>query len=87
MSEKEYFKHLRETRASRLNKIIDAVNRKMSKEEADLQGEFEGMFFDRLMRQANTHEEKYGERPIFEMMEIETDDPVLDIYKSPAEKR
>ena len=87
MNEKEFYQRFAEARASRLNQITDAVNRKKSKEEAGLRDEFEEMFFDDLMSEANAHEKKYGFWPVFEMMEIETDDPVLDIYNSPAEKR
>jgi len=38
-------------------------------------------FYENLMREANEHLEKYGSWPVFEMGEIEYDDPVLDIYK------
>lgn len=81
MTEKEYYKALSETRTSRLNDIIYAVNCKVPKKEAGLKNEFESMFYDRLTAEAKAHEKKYGEWPVFEMGEIETDDPHLDIYR------
>lgn len=87
MTEAEYFKNLSEAKASRLNQIIAAVNKKVKKDKAGLKNEFEQMFYDRLWKEAVAHEKKYGKWPVFECGEIETDDPVLDIYNSPAEKR
>ena len=81
MDEKNYFKSLYAAKASRLNQIISAVNRKVEKKSAGLENEFEEMFFDRLMTEAKAHEKKYGKWPVFEMNEIESDDPALDIYK------
>jgi len=87
MTKKEYFKRLCEARASRLNVIIGAVNSKLKQQDAGLRDEFERMFFDNLVAEAKSHEEKYGFWPTFEMMEIDTDDPVLDIYSTSADKR
>jgi len=87
VDKKEYLKRLSEARASRLNVIIRAVNEKIEKENAGLREEFEEMFFDHLMEEARSIEEKYGDWPVFDMMEIDYDDPVLDIYSTPAEKR
>lgn len=87
MNEKEYFKKLSEAKASRLNQIIVAVNKKIKKKDAGLKDEFEEMFYDRLMKEAKAHEAKYGRWPVFDVSEIESDDPALDIYSSPAEKR
>lgn len=86
MSEKAYFSALAKARASRLNELTDAVNRKTPKAEAGLKEEFEEMYYDRLWKEAEDHEKKYGFWPTFEMEEIESDDPALDIYKDPAEK-
>ena len=86
MSEKEYFKALCSARASRLNEITSAVNRKVPKDEAGLKEEFEEIYYARLWKEAEAHEKKHGFWPTFEMEEIESDDPVLDIYKDPAEK-
>lgn len=87
MTEKEYFNKLSTAKASRLNQIIAAVNQKVEKSKAGLKDEFEEMFYDRLWKEAEAHEKKYGKWPVFECGEIESDDPVLDIYNSPAEKR
>ena len=86
MSEKEYFNILLKTPNSKLNVIIDAVNRKHSKEEAGLKNEFEEMFYDKLWKEAEEHVKKYEEWPVFEMGEIESEDPILDIYKDPPGK-
>ena len=80
MSEKEYFKQLCNAKSSRLNQITAAVNKKVTKKAAGLHGEFEEMYFDRLMAEAKNHEKKYGKWPVFEMGEIESEDPVLNIY-------
>lgn len=86
MSENEYFKALCGARASRLNEITEAVNRKVPKDEAGLNEEFEEMYYDRLWKEAEAHAKKHGFWPTFEMDEIDTDDPVLDIYKDPPGK-
>lgn len=80
MNEKEYFRKLSDIPGSRKNQIIDAVNRKVAKDKAGLKDEVEKMFFDRLMLEAAAHEDKHGFWPTFEMCEIESDDPKLDIY-------
>ena len=85
MTEKEFYRQLGQKRASRLNQIITAVNQKIPKQEMDLHDECEKQFYDNLISEAIKHKEKYGEWPIFEMMELESDDPVLDIYGSPTE--
>lgn len=84
MSESEYMKELHEMGGSRMNEIIRAVNMKASKEEAELKGEVEEKFYDELVAQAKEHEKKWGEWPVFEMCEIESDDPKLDIYSKPV---
>lgn len=81
MTEKEYYKELGKIRGSRLNKIIYAVNCKVDKSEIELETEVESMFYDSLVSQADEHMKKYGFYPTFDMFEIESDDPVLDIYR------
>lgn len=81
MSEKEYLQKLGEKRGSRLNEIIAAVQSRTPKEDAGLQDEVEAWFFDSLVKQAKECEEKHGFFPVFELYEIESDDPVLDIYR------
>ena len=83
MTEKEYFAKLGTMRDSRKNDIISAVNRKVPKEKAGLKTEVEQIFYKRLWREAKEHEKKYGKWPVFEMCEVETDDPRLDIYNEP----
>lgn len=83
MTEKEYFVKLGALRESRKNDIIAAVNRKVPKKEAGLKTEVERIFYARLWREAEAHEKKYGKWPVFEMCEVETDDPRLDIYSTP----
>ena len=80
MNENEFRKEFLKMRGSRQNDIIYAVNCKVPKNEFDIKTECESMFFDRLMKQAEKHEEKYGDWPVFDMVEIESDDPRLDIY-------
>ena len=64
--------------ASRL--IIDAVNRRYPKEALGELTDGESAWFDAILKDALKHQERYGEWPVFEMGEIEYDDPVLDIY-------
>ena len=84
MTEKEYFAKLAALRESRKNDIISAVNRKVPKKEAGLKAEIERVFYARLWREAVAHEKKYGKWPVFELCEVETNDPRLDIYNEPA---
>ena len=65
---------------SRINRIIDAVNRRYPKEALGKLTDDESVWFDAILKDALKHQEKYGEWPVFEMGEIEYDDPVLDIY-------
>lgn len=81
MDQKEYYQELLKIRASRINQITNAVNCKVPKEEIGLKSEVEEMYYDSLITQVNEHLKKYGSYPIFEMEEIESDDPCLDIYK------
>lgn len=82
MSDKEYYKALSKVRTSRLNEITRAVNAKTPKAKAGLEGEVESRFYDNLWKQAMDVQKKFGDWPVFEMGEIETDDPVLDIYSA-----
>lgn len=84
MEDAKYMSELRKIKGSRLNEIIRAVNLKASKDEAKLEGEVEEKFYDNLATQAQEHEKKYGKWPVFDMVEIESDDPKLDIYKDPV---
>ena len=81
MDEKEYYREIGKIRTSRLNEIINAVNCKVKKLYIGLKNEVEERFYENLIEEANEHLEKYGSWPVFEMDEIEYDDPVLDIYK------
>lgn len=83
MTEKEYLVKLSALRESRKNDIISAVNQKVPKKEAGLKTEVERVFFARLWREAVAHEKKYGKWPVFEVCEVETNDPRLDIYNEP----
>lgn len=87
MTEKEYFAKLGELRESRKNDIISAVNRKVSAKEVGLTTEVEKLFYKRLWREATAHEKKYGKWPAFEMCEVETNDPRLDIYSEPPVRK
>lgn len=67
-------------RGSRMNDIIRMVNTKTPKEKAGLQTPEEEKFWDSLIRQAKEMEAVTGKPVIFENVEIEYDDPRLDIY-------
>ena len=49
-------------------------------------GEVEERYYAGLIRQAEDHVKEYGNWPVFEMGEIDYDDPVLDIYSTPVEE-
>ena len=83
MTEKEYLVKLGAMSESRKNDIITAVNHKVPKKDAGLKTEVERVFYARLWREATAHEKKYGKWPVFEMCEVETNDPRLDIYNEP----
>ena len=86
MTEKEYFAALSEIRGSRKNEIICAVNRKLPPEQIPLKSQVEERFYQNLWTDAEAIARKYGFWPVYEMCEIETDDTILDIYTSPAER-
>ena len=81
MDDKKFYAEFSKIRASRLNQITYAVNCKVPKNEIGLKNEVEEEYYNRLIAQAEAHVKKFGDWPTFEMAEIETDDPVLDIYK------
>lgn len=78
--DQNYLNELRKLRASRRNEIAYMVSCKVPKDEAELKSDIEEQYFDSLMETAREHEAIYGDWPTFEMEEIESDDPVLDIY-------
>lgn len=80
MDIKKYFDELSKMSGSRKNQIINMVNAQIPKEEADLKTPVEEMFFDRMVEEAERDYRKYGKRTIFENVEYESEDPVLDIY-------
>ena len=80
MDEKEFLRELGKIRTSRINEIIRAVNMQIPKAEAGLKNDVEEKFFDDTTREADELEKKHGVRPVFDMGEIEYDDPILDIY-------
>lgn len=82
MSDKEYLKALGKIPASRLNEIASAVIDKTPKAKAGLKNEVESKFFDNLWKQAMDTQTTYGEWPVYEMSEIESEDPKLDIYSA-----
>ena len=72
-------------RTSRQNEIIYQVNCRVPKEEIGLKNEEEEKFYNSLIKQAEEVKSKWGEYPVFEMGEIESDDPKLDIYRTDAD--
>ena len=56
------------------------VNSRILKEDFDFKTKAELKYFEYLTAEADAYEEYGGVRPIFEMGEIDYDDPVLDIY-------
>lgn len=85
MNEKKFLTEFRKMRGSRINDIIHAVNFKIPKAEAGLKNEVERRYYDNLTKEAQNHEKEYGFWPAFDMVEIETDDPRLDIYSGSAD--
>lgn len=69
--------------ASRRNAITRAVSCKLSKDDFKPNTDAESWYFDSCTQLAEAHLEKYGDWPVFEMEEIEWEDPVLDIYRDP----
>ena len=71
MDEKEYFSQLTEVSPRKKNRIITAVTSKTPKSEILLETEVERMFYQRLWREAETHLEKYGSWPVFDLVELD----------------
>lgn len=69
---------------NRWNAIISAVNANMTKEKAGLKGEEEEKIYDEIKAEADALEKRGGVRPVFEPVEIESEDPALDIYNEPV---
>ena len=84
MTDKDYMAALGKIRGSRLNEIISAVNNKIPKKDAGLKDAVEERFYDNLVKEADDLEKRGGVRPVFDSVEIESDDPRLDIYKDPV---
>lgn len=82
MSDKEYLVELGKVRASRLNEITRAVNSKVPKAKAGIKNEVESRFYDNLWKEAMSIEKKCGKWPVFDMEELESDDPKMDIYNN-----
>lgn len=71
---------LPDIRTSRINVMIDAVNRRIPKSRADIRSKDEEMWYDAVWADAEQHQAECGFWPVYEMGEIEYDDPILDIY-------
>lgn len=67
-------------KGSRMNDIIRMVNTQTPKEQAGLQNAEEEKFWDGLVAEARMMSARTGKPVIFENVEIEYDDPRLDIY-------
>lgn len=80
MDDKDYKNALAEMPGSRWNDIIRAVNNKVPKEKAGIKTDAEAKLYDSMMAEADSLEKRGGVRPIFDNVEIESDDPSLDIY-------
>lgn len=65
---------------SRVNRILHAVNCKVAENEFGELTDQEAECYAGFWTEAERHQERYGFWPTFEMGEIESDDPVLDIY-------
>lgn len=87
MTENEKKNAVRELPGSRWNAIIAAVNKNIPKDKAGLENEAEEALYDEIKAEADALEKRGGMRPVFDTVEIESDDPALDIYSSPAGKR
>lgn len=77
---KEYLRELDYIPTRRKNEIISLVNYKTPKDKIIFEAHIEELFYDSLIREAEEMQEKHGIWPIFELYEIDYDDPILDIY-------
>ena len=65
---------------SRINRMLYAISCRVPEEEFGELTEQEAECYQGFWKEAEEHQERYGFWPVFEMGEIEYDDPVLDIY-------
>lgn len=84
MNEKDYKKTVADVAGSRWNHIIGAVNNNIPKEQAGLENDAEKQIYDDIKKEADALEKRGGVRPVFDTVEIESDDPALDIYNEPV---
>lgn len=82
MTEKDFHAGFAKMSGREINRIIYAVNCKVTMDELDLKTDVEKEAYKRFWAEAEAHEKKYGFWPVFEMAEIESDDPCLDIYNN-----
>ncbi len=66
--------------AREMNRIISLVNYKTPKEKCDLRSVEEERFYDNLINEAKEMMDRTGIWPIFDVCELDYDDPALDIY-------
>ena len=77
-------KKMSELPGSRWNAIIAAVNGNIPKDKAGLNGDVEEKLYDEIKAEADALEKRGGVRPVFNPVEIESDDERLDIYRDPV---
>ena len=77
-------KAVSEVPGSRWNAIIAAVNGNIPKEKAGLLSKAEEEIYDSIKAEADALEKRGGVRPVFDPVEIESDDKSLDIYNEPV---
>ena len=63
-----------------MNRIIDLVNSKIPKEKCVFRSDEEERFYDNLINEAKETLDRIGVWPIFDVCELDYDDPALDIY-------
>ena len=79
---KAYLKDLSHVSTSRKNDIIRHVNYRLPKEKYEFRNKTEEAFYESLIDEATRMQSKTGVWPIFELCEIDYDDPILDIYSA-----
>lgn len=82
MTEKEFRDGFYKMSGRETNRLLYAVNCKVPMEEMEFKSEIEREAFKRFWEEAEALHKKYGFWPVFEMCEIEWDDPCLNIYNS-----
>lgn len=70
---------------SEWNVLIRLVNKKVPPSEVGRLGDEKEKLYKKMWEEAKEHEKRYGEWPVYELAEIDWDDPVLDIYSEPVE--